>query len=529
MADRLAPTAGRRDFLGAALAHLEGGRFAQADAQAARWLARAPADVEATLLRGLALAGVGRVEAAAALLQQVAAARPEFAHPCRDLARFVPDDIALRAAAFRACRRLAPEDARLACAYAEALLDANRPAPAAAVLRQVLAQARDYGPAHTLYGMALLELCDPEGAVAAFRRAARLTPDEAATWANLGMALKIMGQLNEALVCYDVARARAPGDARIRLNRAIALLRAGRMAEAWEDYDSRLLLGPAPRLPPGLLLPTLTADADLRGCTVLVWHEEGFGDTLQFARYLPLLAARGARVIAYVPRELARLFATLRGPVEILAPPAPTPGFDFHVPFFSLPRVFATTLETIPAELPYLAPTEAELERWSAALPRGGLRVGLAWAGQARPWAPGFVGLDARRSIPLEELARLARVPGLRWVSLQMGPAAAALRDVGWEMANPMPQVRDFADTAGIVASLDVVVSVDTSVAHLAGAVGKPVLLLDRYDSCWRWLAGREDSPWYPSLRILRQERMGDWAPVVLRAGGLLAGWAARD
>ena len=520
----------RAAALGGALGALEAGRLAAAEAQAGSWAAQDPEDIEATLLLGLAVAAQGQPARAAPLLLKVAAARPGFAHPCHEFARLRPDAPGLVAAQFRACRALAPGDARLGYAYADFLLDNGAPAPAAAVLRALLAATPDFTPAHNLFGMALLELGDMAGAIAAFHRALTLNADEGAVWANLGMALKIEGRFDEALAAHNEAVARAPEDARLRLNRAVTLLRAGRMAEAWPDYESRLAAGRGLNLPLDTLLPAV-AGLDLAGRTVLAWHEEGFGDTLQFGRYLPLLAARGARVLVRLPAPLRRLFAAMPG-IEVIDDVAPPPVFDWHVPVFSLPRAFATTLGTIPAQVPYLRTDPALAGAWGArlgaALPATALRVGIVWAGQARPWLPWFTTLDGRRSMALATLAPLAAVPGVALVSLQKGPAARDLRALprGMAVHDPMEDAADFADTAAIVEHLDAVVSVDTSVPHLAGALGKPVLLLDRYDSCWRWLSGREDSPWYPTLRVLRQPTPGDWATVVARAAGILRGIA---
>jgi hypothetical protein len=259
---------------------------------------------------------------------------------------------------------------------------------------------------------------------------------------------------------------------------------------------------------------------------VLVVQEEGLGDTLQFLRYLPLLAERGARVAVAVPPELTRLIRTVPGVIDVPAGDAPVPKHDFHCSFNGLPRAFETTLETIPCAVPYLAADPALVTRWARRLPAiQALRVGLAWAGQARPWLPGFVGVDQRRSTDLATLAPLAAVSGVRFVSLQKGGAAPEARTPAdaLDLLDVMAEVRDFADTAAIVANLDLVISVDTSVVHLAGAMGKPVFLLDRYDNCWRWLSGRDDSPWYPSLRIFRQSRPGEWAPVIARVAAALA------
>jgi hypothetical protein len=257
-------------------------------------------------------------------------------------------------------------------------------------------------------------------------------------------------------------------------------------------------------------------------------HEEGFGDTIQFLRYLPLLARRGATVAVAVPPPLAPLLRTVPGVAEAPDGNAPVPAHDFHCSFVGLPRAFETTLETIPCDIPYLTADGALARQWAARLPeKGALRVGLCWAGQARPWLPGFSGLDHRRSTRLATLAPLAAVPGVQFVSLQKGPASEEARAAGFELLDVMDAARDFADTAALVANLDLVISVDTSVVHLAGAMGKPVFLLDRYDNCWRWLSGREDSPWYPTLRIFRQSRSGEWGPVIERVATALAAMAA--
>ena len=333
------------------------------------------------------------------------------------------------------------------------------------------------------------------------------------------MLLKVEGRFDEAIAAADRAVALAPDMPQIRLNRAVTLLRAGRLGEAWCDYEARLGL-PGHENPSACpMLPALSSlpDEVPAGRTVLVAHEEGFGDSLQFLRYVPLLEARGFKVLVWAPAPLVRLLRDTLGRDVVIGPGEPVPRTDYQCPVFSLPRVFETTLATVPPPLRYAADPRL-LRRWAAMLPAG-RRIGLVWAGQARPWLPGFAVLDARRSLSLAAFAPLARVPDVQFVSLQMGePAAqAAAPPPGLALHDPMPDVTDFADTAAIVAQLDAVVSVDTSVVHLAASLGKPVLLVDRYDSCWRWLAGRDDSPWYPSLRIFRQEAIGEWGAVIER------------
>jgi len=402
----------------------------------------------------------------------------------------------------------------------DVLAKLGRHAEAADQYRAALRASPDDLAAWHALGLSLAEHGDFAGAEHAFRRATWLDPGAAASWSNLGMMLKIAGRFDEAIAAHDRAVALAPDAAQIRLNRAIALLHMGRMAEAWGDYEARLLVNHRARMLPGEMLPRVD-DIDLTGRTVLVWHEEGFGDTIQFCRYVPALAARGARVLLAVPSPPVRLMRSLSG-AEVFDTRAPVPPYDFHCPAFSLPRAFGTTLETIPGEAPYLAADPALVADWAQRLPRHGLRVGVVWAGQARPWLPGFATVNARRSLDPEALRCLHEIAGVQLVSLQLG------HDGPDFMLHPMRQVSDFADTAAVIANLDLVISVDTSVLHLAGALGKPVLLLDRVDNCWRWLTGREGSPWYPTLRILRQERVGDWTGPLRRAKVILQGWGRR-
>jgi Flp pilus assembly protein TadD len=517
--------------LNAALVLLENGQHGQSARICRRLVQHNRDDIEALLVLGLALGMQGRAAAAAPLLNRVARARHRFAHPCSDLARMLlaQCNVPLVAPQYRACLSLTPDDLRLRYALARFLRETGEAVEAVSLLDPVLRAHPDSAEAHDQMGLAFAEAGRFADAKGQFRQAIVCDPAPAAFWANLGMMLKIEGQLDAALDAYDSALARAPGDRQIRVNRAVTRLHAGRFAEAWQDEDWILAAPDRTILSAEQLLPPLSRLPDLTGRTVLVVQEEGLGDTLQFMRYLPLLAQRGARVVVAVPSALTRLMRTIPGIAAVPDGDAPVPQHDFHCSFNGLPRAFETTLETIPGAAPYLAADPTLTRQWGERLSVGdGLRVGLCWAGQARPWLAGFVGLDRRRSTSLATLAPLAAVPHVRLVSLQMGPAAAEARGCGFDLLEVMDEVRDFADTAAIVANLDLVISVDTSVVHLAGAMGKPVFMLDRYDNCWRWLRGREDSPWYPSLRIFRQRESGDWAPVIARVATALAATAAR-
>jgi tetratricopeptide (TPR) repeat protein len=475
-------------------------------------------DSSVSVLLGLAIAAMGEDARAAPILVKAAAARLDAEHPCVDLANLkppLPRSLVVRQ--FRACLRAAPSDHRLRLAFAEFLIDIGDAAEA----ERTLTDAPDSAASHHLLGLAQAEQAKFAACIDSFQHAVALDPAAAASWSNLGMVLKVEGRFTEAIAAHDKAVTLAPANPRFRVNRAVALLKAGQWERAWLDYEARFELPGAPAIDPQRLMPSLAQGDRLTGKTILALHEDGFGDTLQFLRYLPLLADRGARVIARVPPALYRVMRAVPGVTDVVTDTRHRPAHDFVCPMFSLPRVFATTPRTIPA-MPPLTLDPALLRQWAGRLPYGGLRVGLVWAGQARPSLPGFGTLDRRRSAGLAAFGPILDVQGVTFVSLQAGPAARHPRPRGLEMFDPMPDVKDFADTAAIIAGLDVVVSVDTSVVHLAGLVGKPVLLLDRYDGCWRWLSGRLDSPWYPAMTILRQEQPDDWTSPMTEAAASL-------
>jgi cytochrome c-type biogenesis protein CcmH/NrfG len=292
-------------------------------------------------------------------------------------------------------------------------------------------------------------------------------------------------------------------------NLAVEYLRQGMFPEGWWEYEWRWRWDKFADRPRGFSQPQWRGEP-LEGACILLHAEQGFGDAIQFARYAPLVAARGGTVILEVDRRLVRLMDTLPGVTTLVARGEALPAFDWQCPLMSLPLACGTTLATIPHTVPYLTPRHESPDVFGAAA-AGVTRVGLVWAG-----SPAHL-RDQRRSIDIDLFAPLTRLPGLQWYSLQKGSPALTLvtPQPGLHLVDLAPAIHDFADTAALVASLDLVITVDTSVAHLVGALGKPVWILVPNPADWRWLLDREDSPWYPTARLFRQRTPGQWAPVV--------------
>ena len=332
-------------------------------------------------------------------------------------------------------------------------------------------------------------------------KAMEINPNEPATLDVLGDIRLAEGRVDDALETFDKALKLDPDFAFARSHRGMVRLLKGDFENGWEDYQWRLRTGVLPTLP-----GPLWDGSALDGRTILLTAEQGFGDTLQFVRYAPLVAALGGRVVVQCQPELARLLETLEG-VDRVVTGEDIPGHDCHAPLMSLPHLFATTLETIPADLPYLRPDEALSEAWEARLGDAqGLKVGLVWRGN--PEQP----VNRARSCPLDRLAPLARVPGVSLFSLQKDadPVPEWLTGLGENLS-------DFADTAAAMSRLDLVISICTATAHLAGALGRPLWIPLAFAADWRWLQDRDDSPWYPTARLFRQGSPGDWQGVVAR------------
>ncbi len=376
--------------------------------------------------------------------------------------------------------------------------------------RRALELKPDWVEVYNSLGNALAAQAHDEAAIESFQRALALKPDYADAHNNLGVALQRQNRIASALRSYHRRELLSPDHADLHQNMALAYLVAGDFANGWREYEWRYQS--KARTPRKLPQPLWTGE-DLAGKTILLHHEQGFGDTIQFMRYAPLVAARGARVVLEVQPPLARLAATLKGAAQVVAAGEALPPVDFHCPLLSLPERFGTHLATIPATVPYLTLDVAAVTRWHREIGDvAALKVGLAWAGNPKHHN------ERDRSLGLERLAPLFELPGIRWFSLQVGERAG---DVGrlppGRIVDLSPGLTDFAETAAAIANLDLVVAVDTAVVHLAGALGRPAWAMLPFAPDWRWLLGREDSPWYPSVRLFRQARVGDWDGVIAR------------
>ena len=393
---------------------------------------------------------------------------------------------------------------------------------AAKAYRRALALKPDYAEAHYNLGELLTREYRPDEALACYRRALDLKPDYAEPLNALGLAFREQGQLAAAAVCYRKALDLKPDLPEAHFNHGLALLLEGKLRHGWEEFEWRWRSKEVrPRYP----VHQQWYGGDLNGRTILLHAEQGLGDSLQFVRYAPLVARLGATVLLEVQKPLVVLFSEMDGVSGVFAQGDTIPPFDTHCPLMSLPLALATTLDTIPGHTPYL---RADVERaavWrrrSEALP--GLRVGLVWAGNPTPFPRGGGAIDRRRSITLDHFAEFADLEGVSFVSLQKGEAASQTKapPAGLTIYDWTDELNDFADTAALVDTLDLVIGVDTSVIHLAGALAKPVWLLNRFDTCWRWLLERDDSPWYLTLRQFRQRSPGDWQGVLSKVHGEL-------
>jgi len=397
---------------------------------------------------------------------------------------------------------------------------AGRYAEAETVVKHSIGAAGDAAYVLYLLGHIQYHLRRHEEAVTALGLSVAIDPGQASAQNDLAAALFALGREAEAVPAIERALAARPDLAEARETWSIELLRAGRLREGWPHYEARFHSALGARHRRDFAQPQWRGAEPLAGRTILLHAEQGAGDTFQFLRYVPLVAALGATVVLEVLPGLRAAMAGFDGAAVVIERGEALPAFDLHCPLLSLPLAFATELDSIPAEVPYLAAPPDRVATWRARLgPRAGKRVGVVFSGN--PAHPD----DQRRSIPLVQFARL------------LSPAAGHEFHILQNEIRPgdrfalelLPQVRDhsggitdFADTAALVSLMDLVVSVDTAVAHLAGALGWPVWTLLPFRPDWRWMTGRDDSPWYPTMWLFRQPRAGDWESVLEAAAGRL-------
>jgi tetratricopeptide (TPR) repeat protein len=484
-----------------------------------------PDHVEAMNNLGVVLTRRGELDQAIDLLYRAIQLRPDLAAAYANLASAVSLKGASRmdeaiALAQRGVE-LAPEMAETHYNLAEVLLRADRAAEALPEAQNAVEIKPDLIPATGVLAAVYEKLNRSEDALAAFEAAARRAGDNPDVLSSLSTAYRAQGRDRDAIAAANRAIRIKPDHSEAHANRAFALLAGGDYRDGFLEYEWRWkckgFSNPARDFGQPLWNGRIE---ELKGKTLLVHAEQGFGDVIQFARYLPQVAQRGARVIAEVPPELQSLVSTMKNIDRVVARGETLPAFDLHVPMLSLPGALRTTLETLPRDVPYFHPVEALRTRWKQRIEssRGGAAktVGLTWGGSI---------LDLRRSIKLTQLAPLMSIPGIRFFSLQKGPPADELKTApaDWGIVDLGPELNDFADTAAALANLDLLITIDTAIAHLGGAMATKTWTLLVHIADWRWMHKREDSPWYPTMRLFRQPTKGDWDSVIARVGAGLS------
>jgi tetratricopeptide (TPR) repeat protein len=508
------------------------GRFEQAVASYECALRLAPHYAEAHNNLGDAVSALGQWERAIGCYRQALALRSDNPEALNNLGVALlrigkgDDGIACHEEALR----LRPNYYEAHNNLGNALAARRGPAEAVRSYREALRIRPDYAEAHYNLGIALAEQGQLDEAVASYREALRLKPDYVEARSNLGHALRAQGRLDEAMACYNQILDAKPDDPEAHMSRALAWLQQGDYEQGWPEYEWRWRCRELGRLP---YTQPAWDGSPLEGRTVLLHAEQGLGDTIQFVRYVPLVRARGGEVIVACPKALQPLLADSPGLRRLAVKDDELPPFDVYAPLLSLPALLGTTLATVPADVPYVHADPALVERWRRELEGiPGFKVGIVWQG-----SPDYRS-DRYRSIPLRHFAPLARVPGVSLLSLQKGPGSEQLREAGFAVTDLSPRLDEtsgpFRDTAAVLRNLDLAVMIDTAAAHLAGALAVPTWLA--LSSAWadpRWLLDREDSPWYPTLRLFRQQRFGDWDGLFARMaealGRLVEGGGRRN
>jgi Tfp pilus assembly protein PilF len=500
-------------------------RFAEALAAFDRAIALKPDYAEAHNGRAIVMATLNRLAEAVAGFDRAIAHKPDYAEAHNNRAIVLQEQKRLpeALASFERAIALKPDHASVYNNCGDVLRELNRIDEALASYDKAIALKPDFAEAYYNRGIALHDLKRFADALADFGKAIALKPGYAAAYNNRGVVLQDLKRLDEALADFQQAAALTPDFAEACSNQSYCLLQMGRFEEGWRLHEWRKKT----EIPVGnrtFAQPLWLGTESIAHKTLFVHHEQGLGDTIQFCRYGKLLRARGARVVMSVQQPLYRLLGHLGPDVEVIKQDETPAAFDYHCPLMSLPLALGTTLENIPSERRYIRADERLREQWAVRLPpRTKPRIGVVWSGSAKHKN------DLNRSMDLATIAPLFSAD-THWISLQQEPRdgeAALLRQFD-RFIHYGDALSDFSDTAALIESLDLVISVDTSVAHLAGAMGKPVWILLPYNSDWRWLTHRDDSPWYPTARLFRQGDARSWEDVIARVHAALHGFARR-
>ena len=518
-------------------------RFQEAETLYGQVLARHPDHASARAHLGRVLLGLGRVEEARLSLETSLALAPYASDTCFDLANvlYIQGQHADASVHYQKTVELAPGhaeawynlgvtrsiekrvDEAIAC-YQEALRlrpnyqDAHNNLgtllQATGRMHEAVEHYRRAGSVESSYnlGLWLQQQDQPEAAEAEYRSVLDRRPDHPEAHNNLGNLMLGLGRSDEALASYRRAIELNPGHTEAQWNLGLVQLLFGQFEDGWRNYEWRFRQTSSV---PRHFAEPLWDGSPLDGRRILLHAEQGLGDVLQFIRYAPMVYDRGGRVIVECHPPLLELLQGVRGIEELIALGDPLPEFDCHAPLMSLPHIFGTRLETIPAVTPYLKPDPERVRRWKAVFDRWpGPKVGLTWSGNVAHKE------NSKRSVPTEALAQIA-VPGVHFFGLQKGPAEVLQVPSALNLHWVEDDSTDLTDTAAILGHLDLVISVDTSITHLAGALGRPVWTLLPFAADWRWLKDRDDCPWYPTMRLFRQKCRGEWGPVLakVRAG----------
>jgi tetratricopeptide (TPR) repeat protein len=454
----------------------------------------------------------GDLQAAANSYQRALAFEPDSAELHCHLARVLYQGGTLQAAAelYRRALVLDPKRQEIYNDLGLVLTDLGNFAAALEVFRRSLINNPRSAKTIASLGRLFERKGDLISASEAYRDAIKLDPKMRAAYVDLGFVLYGLGELGEASDCFDRLHELEPDSAEATVNLGLIHLLKGELRDGWAEYESRWKVGVGDDRK---FLQRRWQGEALGGERILLYAEQGLGDTMQFVRYVPVVAKLGGEVVLEVQPALHDLLAGTEGASRVTRRGETLPDFTWQCPLMSLPLALGTELDTIPASVPYIAADAARVEAWRERLQKNTRRIGLAWAGN-----PGH-SRDRLRSISLEQLAPLLNVEGTVFYSLQFGAGAEQMKLLppGVQLIDLGDELKDFANVAAIVANLDLVISIDSAVAHLAGALGKPVWILLNKGCDWRWFLGREDSPWYPTARLFRQSAPGEWLEVVKR------------